>query len=404
MILHVDLNSFFARVEQQTHPSYRNRPIGILGKGHKGARTCVCAASPEAKKFGVKSGCSTYEARRLCPKIILVPPDYPKYLDVSRQFMTILHDTSPWVEIFSIDEAFIRVDGELDIAITVAQDIKTRLKQELGELITVSIGIAWGKVFAKLAGELHKPDGLVILDPTSWRNQVGELPVAEICGIGYRLSNHLQLLGVTTINDLHQADAGLLVARFGPSTGMHLWQIGQGIDLSPVISSQNLPTPQSIGHQITLDRDVRLDQLYPILMKLTQKVGRRLRRAGLAARNISLHFSLEIGGYWSGNRLHPTGIMTDPELNERIRQVWQSAPLPAGNLIRRVGVVTSHLLPIKLLTQPLFMDHKINELVTYSLDAIRDRYGDSAIEWGSGFATELGNLRDWRGPRAVLDI
>lgn len=431
MILHIDLNSFFARVEQQANPALRGQPIGILGKGHQGARTCVCAASPEAKRSGIKSGLSVREAQALCPSLILVPPDYPKYLDISRRFMTILEKFSPWVEIFSIDEAFLALkrqnpqspndkilnkNKDLEIrnlklgiteaaiqeAIFVAQLIKSRLKRELGDQITASVGIAWGKVFAKLAGELQKPDGLVVLDKATWLTRVGEMNASEICGIGYRLAEHLRLMGITTIRDLSRADAGRLVARFGPAVGMRLWQIGQGIDNAPVSPSTDLDPPKSIGHQVTLDRSAPWRTTYPTFVKLTQKVGRRLRRAGLEAHRLSLHVSFENGG-WGDTERHRPAIRDDAALLASLRSLWQAAPVAPFTRALRLGVVVSDLQVTGQQTLPLFPKSVIGEKITASLDAVRDRYGEASIEWGSGFTAELGNLRDWRGPRAVLD-
>ncbi len=454
MILHVDLNSFFARVEQQTQPQLRNKPIGILGKGHKGARTCICAASPEAKRFGIKSGFSVWEARRLCPKIILVAPDYAKYLDVSRQFMAILGEASPWVEIFSIDEAFIDLNRNtksearnskletnekfennkspirdvLDLknadlknclgfrtsdfeffnsdyqeAINVALQIKRRMRQELGELITASIGIAWGKVFAKLAGELQKPDGLVVLEKNSWLDRVGTLPASEVCGIGRRLEEHLRFMGIHTLNDLSRADAGVFVARFGPAAGMRLWQIGQGIDTAIVNPSHNLAPAKSIGHQVTLDRDWRLDQLEPMITKLTAKVGRRLRRSTQRAGELIVHLALSSGGYTAMSMRCRPGIDADSDLLRLANRLLHHINLPAFTAVRRVGVTSAHLSTQLDQMLPLFPERVREEQLTRALDVLRDRYGENVVEWGQGFGKSLGNLRDWRGPRAVLD-
>ncbi|MEK7461031.1 MAG: DNA polymerase IV [Patescibacteria group bacterium] len=451
MILHIDLNSFFARVEQQAQPALRNRPIGILGKGHKGARTCICAASPEAKIYGIKSGFSVWEAKQLCPELILVPPDYPKYLDISRRFMAILGEFSPWVEIFSIDEAFVALqrnekseipnskfetnhkfqnsrhraisnfshweighsfeirnlklgitEAELQEAIIVAQSIKTRLKQEFGNWITASVGIAWGKIFAKLAGELQKPDGLVVLEQKTWLDRVGNLSVGELCGVGYRLQEHLKNIGITTIRHLSQADAGQFVARFGPAAGMRLWQIGQGIDRSPVEPSHNLAPAKSIGHQITLDHDQTWRVVYPFVTKLLQKVGRRLRRAGLAAGRLSLHVSLA-GGDWGDSLRHQPALTSDAALLRSIHFLWQRARIHPSRPVIRLGVVASNLKPAGQPILPLFPALEREDALTKAIDKVRNHYGEGSIEWGSSFNTEIGNLRDWRGPRAVLD-
>jgi DNA polymerase-4 len=360
--------------------------------------------------------------------------------------MHILDSFSPWVEIFSIDEAFLalghnekfqipnnkfqiksksqipknppthglsisEIENYLELgawnlefqeAIKTSLAIKQRIRKEFGELITVSIGIAWGKVFAKLAGELQKPDGLVVLDKETWLERVGELSVGEICGIGYHLEEHLQTMGIKTIRDLSRADASQFVARFGPAAGIRLWQIGQGIDNAPVNPSSNLAPAKSIGHQITLDRDQPWRETFPIFTKLTQKVGRRLRRAGLLAGRVSLHASLVDDG-WGDNLRHRPEIGSDGALLASIRLLWQRAPIHPLRRVVRLGVVAGELGSPGQSILPLFPEVERDEAITKALDAVRDHYGEGSIEWGSGFGRELGNLRDWRGPRAVLD-
>lgn len=403
MVLHVDLNSFFARAEQQSQPHLRGRPIGILGKGHKGARTCVCAASPEAKLFGVKSGMSVWEARRLYPQILLVPPNYPKYLAISRGFIEILQRSSPWVEIFSVDEAFIDTKGGMAEAVATAQTIKATLYSELGELLTANIGIAWGKVFAKLAGELNKPDGLTVLEPATWLEKVGRLPIAELCGVGRQLEKRLAQLNVRTIRDLSQSDASMLVASFGPSTGMRLWQIGQGIDRAKVTPSHDLPPAKSIGHQITLDQDWSLAEISPIITKLTAKVGRRLRRSKQQAQEISLYLGLSNSSSVGNRQRCRPAISADSDLLRTAHHLYTGINLPRLTRIRRISVTSSGLSPRVEQTLPLFLERIREERLTNALDTLRDRHGETIIEWADGFGSSLGDLRDWRGPRAVLD-
>lgn len=450
-ILHIDLNSFFARAEQQANSQLRDKPIGVLGKGHKGARTCVVAASPEAKKWGVKSGMSVGETQKLCPPIILVPPNYPRYLDISRRFIAILDRFSPWVEIFSIDEAFVALSHDkfesrnpksetnpkeikstsqrtpefknLDLenclgfrasdfgftdaatqeAITTAHQIKYALKHELGELITASVGIAWGKIFAKLAGELKKPDGLTVLSPDTWLETVGQLPIDELCGIGHRLTNALNILGIRTIQHLTHADAGTLTARFGPSAGMRLWEIGQGIDRTSVAPHTELAAAKSIGHQVTLDRPQPIGTLWPTIAKLTNKVARRLRHSRLHTESFNLHLSLQNGNGW-GKSLTLQAAATDIRLQTAARKLYSEIPLAPHLQVFRVGVVASKLTAAAT-AQPLaiFPQEQRDEAITEALDHLRDTYGDDAISWGGAHAVDVGNLRDWRGPRAVLD-
>lgn len=404
MILHADLNSFFARVEQQARRDLRDRPIGILGKNHKGARTCICAASPEAKRYGVYSGSSVWQARQTCPDTIFVPPDYPKYLDVSRRFIEILHRVSPRVEIFSIDEAFVDIHGDVQNAIRAANFIKQCLRNQLGELITVSIGIAWGKTFAKLASDLVKPDGLVVLEKGTWPSKFGSLSVDNICGIGPKLAGHLATLQIRTLWELAQADAAFLVARFGPATGIRLWQIGQGIDTAPVISSDKLAAPKSIGHQTTLDQDCQLRALGPIVKTLATRVGRRMRRSGQRAGQLILNVELASGGYQMNRLRVRPAIVDDFDLKRSSLSLLENLPVPPLASIRQVSLTATGLTPNFAQRLPLFSEKIREEWISVVLDQLRDQYGDQSIMWADqvsrGSQPEL--LRDWRGPGAIL--
>lgn len=401
IILHIDLNSFFARVEQQAHPELRNAPIGILGKGHKGARTCVCALSPEAKRFGLASGCSTWEAQRLCPQIQLVPPDYPKYLDISRRFFDILGRFSPWVEIFSVDEGFVRLDPR-DDPLTVTRQIKDRFRAELGELVTASVGVAWGKTYAKIASDLMKPDGYVRLYPATWLGEIGHLPVNEVPGIGHRLGRRLRAIGIYQIRDLAAARAGRLVAAFGRSLGRWLELFAQGEDIRALLTNQAETPSQSVGHQVTLDRPTVAAETTRIILRLALKVGKRLRAGGYGAGRLSLGVTTR-QGQWIVSRVITSRSPSEPTLIDVTRLLVHRLDLSPETLLERVGVTASDLYPLPEHLPVLFGSEERDLAITRTIDRIDQRFGGRWIEWGHLAGVETGNLRDWRGPNAILD-
>ena len=194
-ILHLDMNSYFATVEQQLNPSLRNKPIGVIKAP---GRTCIIAASKEAKKYGVKTGTTTYDAKKLCPQIIFVPSNLNRYLEVTKKIIKIAENYSPIVDVFSIYEMFLDITDTQTLwsgwALQMAQEIKKKIK-EIGDCLTCSIGVAWSKLSAKTASEMQKPDGLTFLTPMNYELLTNNLLVSEICGIGESRAKYLQSRG-----------------------------------------------------------------------------------------------------------------------------------------------------------------------------------------------------------------
>lgn len=205
-ILHVDMNSYFATVEQQANPRLRGKPVGIIKAVGRG---CVIAASIEAKKYGVKTGMGVWDAQKLCPQIILVPSDMDKYFAVTEGLIKIISDYSPFVEVFSIDEAFIDVTDTLGLfaggAFEIALDIKRRIKEELGDWLKCSVGISYTRLLAKLGSEMQKPDGLTWLTPENYLTATERLAVEEVCGIGFARTKYLHNKGLYTLGQARAA-------------------------------------------------------------------------------------------------------------------------------------------------------------------------------------------------------
>ena len=253
-ILHVDMDAFFASVEQRVNPALRGRPVAVCGAN---ARTVILTASYEARAYGVKTGMMLHEAKALCPGLILVPGDHARYTDICRQLVAICRDYTPAVELFSVDEAFLDVTDSLALfggAEAIARAIKARVRGELG--LTASVGIAPNKLLAKLASGLNKPDGLVMVAPPDVPALLERLPVQELCGIGPALTRQLAELGIATCGALGRAPLYLLTARFGV-IGRTLSAMGRGEDDAPLVPIEAEPEAKSVGHSMTLERDVR---------------------------------------------------------------------------------------------------------------------------------------------------
>jgi DNA polymerase IV len=316
IILHVDFNSYFATVEQQANPRLRGKPIGVTG-GDRTKRTVIGAASIEAKQFGVKTGMQLYEARKLCPQIILVRGDSEKYLECTKRFLNILKDYSPYLEVFSIDEVFLelplpviarRYDEAIQLGIKpnqdcfalwarnddlvmIAQGIKKRIKSQIGEWLRVSIGISYNKLMAKLAGSLQKPDGLIVIpDQKTAIEVLDKVSLDEICGIGYRIKSRLNKLGIFNFKQLRQVPLEILLFEF-KSYGQFLYNGARGIDTRPIIPFYEKEEVKSVGHRLTMNRDsadpVEIKQ---ILLKLTELIARKLRAKKLVGRTVSCWF------------------------------------------------------------------------------------------------------------------
>lgn len=385
-ILHVDMNSYFASCEQQADPSLRGKPIVVSGKPH--IRSVVASASKEAKKLGVKSGMSTWEAKKVCPSLIFIPGDPEKYIAITNKLFTIFHSFTPYVEFFSVDEAFLDVTSTSPLfggAISIANSIKKHIKEEIGEWLTCSIGISFNKFLAKLASDLKKPDGLVIIDHNNLFTVLYSVDLTDFCGIGERIERRLNNLGIFTVSALAGTPVEILTQKFG-IYGETLHNMSLGIDHSPIVPTFATPPPKSYSHAFTLPFDTRdFFSVKKTLYRLSEKVGRRLRHDGFGAKIIHLYLRFSDFDGFSRQKKLGRFVFDGKEIYKEALGLFPSS---LSKAIRMIAVGVSDLSLQTLSPLPLFPEDRREQNLLKMMDLINDRFGEFTI----GRASYLGLL------------
>ena len=378
-ILHVDLDAFFAAVEQRDRPDLRGKPV-IVGGGAPTARGVVSAASYEARRYGVHSAMPLRTAYALCPQGVFLPVDGRKYQRVSREVMAILRRFTPLVEPISIDEAFLDVTASRALfgdGPTIAAAIKAAIVAEVG--LTASVGVATTKLVAKVASDLRKPDGLVVVPAGEEAAFLAPLPIGRLWGVGEKTAAALGEFGVTTIGDLAQIPEEILARRFGKHGGS-LGARARGIDPDPVGGGD---PAKSIGHEHTFDVDTSDPELIErTLLAMADGVASRLRSAGFKAGTVTVKIRDS-----SFRTITRQRTLADP--TDLAEPIWRIAlelarPEVRGLKVRLLGVTASHLGEREQLG--LFdagldagKGSERRRKATQAADAIRRRYGDRAV-------------------------
>lgn len=407
-ILHLDMDSYFASVEQMDNFKLRGKPVGVCGKPN--SRTVVSAASIEAKKYGVKSGMPTWQAKKLCPSIMLVPAHFHRYQELSRRVFGLLENYSPLLEIFSIDEAFLDITHRRDDPILLALEIKARVREEVGGYLSCSIGLAPNKLLAKLASGLEKPDGLtVLLEKEKIKQTLEKINLKQLCGIGSQILRRLNQLGIYTTRQLANFDENILRREFG-IYGKTLKLMGEGRDNSKVVPYFEMPAEKSMGHMYTLPADIyTLDEAKKVIYKLCEQVGERLRKKGMAGRTVAItlrfndftHFHKQ----YSLSRYINSGMdiyQVTESIIEKLKSKNEKPQLKSKNFlkpIRMVGVVVSNLINVQ--DQPLSLlaaDQK-QENLTQQIDKINQKFGEFTVAPVPAFVTNLFYAPDGRTKR-----
>lgn len=375
ILLHIDMNSFFASVEQQANPFLRGKPIGITGKQQK--RSIVATASIEAKRLGVKTAMSTWEALRICPSLILYPGDPEKYSDIKRRFNAIYREYTDRVEEFSVDESFLDLTHETQDyfgATCIALTIRERLKEEFGEYITASIGIAPNRLMAKLASGSMKPNGLTVTPPSEVINLLDRSQLQDLCGIGPRIEKRLSALGISTFEQLRQFPIYILEEEF-KSYGRWLHEAAWGRELVAVPTVHRSPDePKSYGHSYTLPSDTEdIKEMKRYLLGLCDRVAWRMRRDGHRATCVSVYARYHDFSGGGQQRIVKEPIADGLDL---FKTAWHILDQLRDDTkrIRLLGVSASSLVPEQT-TQSLFQKERRMHGVQQALDHLQHRYG-----------------------------
>lgn len=282
-IIHVDMDAFFAAVEQHDNPELAGKPVIVGGLGRRGV---VATASYEAREFGVHSAMPMSRARKACPDGIFIEPRFERYKEVSQKIRAIFHSYTKLVETISLDEAFLDVTKSLErfgSAVKIAEEIKARILQETG--LTCSIGVASNKFLAKLASELRKPNGFMVIHEDEVPKILDDLPVRKIWGVGKVMERRLNELGINTIGQLRNMPLEELKRRFG-KWGISLYKLSRGIDEQPVVPAREA---KSISREITFSNDLHdPEDIKKVLFELSEAVGKRLQANGLKGKTIEI--------------------------------------------------------------------------------------------------------------------
>ncbi len=381
-VLHLDMDAFFAAIEQRDYPLLRNKPV-IVG-GPVGSRGVVSTCSYEARRYGVKSAMPLHMAQKLCSTAIFIPPNGRKYVHVSRQVMSILQQFSPKVEPVSVDEAFMDVTGLARLygnEIELARKIKAAIRQQLQ--LTASIGIAPTKILAKLASGLQKPDGLAIIKQDEIEKKVFILPVENLWGIGKATTKTLAQMGIITIGDLAKYSEIKLKKVFGKNGPLMVQAAAGKLDL-PVLSLTEIPLEKSVGHEHTFWNDTAdLEEIRAQMLLLVQRVGRRLRRKKLQGRTITCKLRYDNFQTLTHRTSFNRHTNNEAEIFAVAKELFHQA-YEDGRKIRLIGISVSNLVPEQndVIGLPFIAEQmriKSDEQLYPAIDKIKDTYGEHAI-------------------------
>jgi nucleotidyltransferase/DNA polymerase involved in DNA repair len=381
-ILHVDMDAFYASIEQLDDPRLKGRPV-IVGadpkEGH--GRGVVAACSYEARKFGVRSALPIGRAWKLCPEGAFVRPRMKRYVEVSAQIMEVLRQFTNLVEPLSIDEAFLDITGSIALfgaPVQIAKAIKKQIREATG--LTASAGVAPNKFLAKIASDLKKPDGLVVVENDEIEGFLRDLPIARLWGVGPKTEDRLHEMGLHTIGAIRTRTQEDMARALGSNLGVHLHELAQGHDERPVVPNWE---PKSVSNETTFEEDTRdRDLLVQTIRRLAESVGRRLRRENYRARKVTLKIRFEPFDTHTRQTSVKRPIDGDEEIARLALGLFDQFSLERR--VRLIGVGTGEIVrPGEESTQMgLFDEPKKESVIDRTVDKIRERFGDDRIRRG----------------------
>ena len=284
-ILHVDCNKFYASVECLYRPEIRNKPVAV-GGSPESRHGIILTKNEIASKYGLTVGEPLWKARQKCPDLIIVPPNYPLYLRFSKLARKIYEDYSEYIEPFGLDESWLDVSGDMRSGEEIAQEIRKRVKEELG--ITVSVGVSFNKIFAKFGSDYKKPDAVTVINKENYKDIIFPMPCSDLLMVGRSTTKKLNFYGIKTVGDLANTDIEFLKSVFGKN-GEMLWNFANGLDSSPVKHKDDAPPLKSVGNSTTTPRDlISVADVKTVFRVLCESVSRRMREQGLKGKTISI--------------------------------------------------------------------------------------------------------------------
>ena len=391
-ILHSDLNCFYASVEMMLDPSLRGKAVAVCGCTED-RHGIVLAKSELAKKAGVKTGMVNWEAQRLCKDLVIVPPQYDQYLKYSKLTQAIYNRYTDLIEPVGMDECWLDVSGSRNAcgdSMTIAESIRKTVREELG--LTVSIGVSFNKIFAKLGSDMKKPDAITEITEDTFKEKIWGLPCSELIYCGSATTKKLDRMGIRTIGQLAQADPRLLQNSLGVN-GYALWSYANGKDTSRVMHRDFVSPVKSVGHGITCNADlVNEDEVWKVMLSLTQDIGHRLRLHGLSARGVQIAVR--------GNDLFGSQYQTKLPFKTQLPSEIATAAFHIFKSnygwrthVRAVTVRAIDLVPVNATEQlSLFNDNERRERrerLQDCVEEIRGRFGKEALT----YCALLGDLK-----------
>lgn len=396
VILHCDCNSFFASVETALNPEYKNVPMAVCGSVED-RHGIVLAKNELAKKFGIQTAETVYSAKRKCPGLVLASPHYDKYCEYSKRVNKIYADYTDLIEPFGIDESWLDVTASqrfFGSGNFIAEKIRSRVKEEIG--ITVSIGVSFNKVFAKLGSDYKKPDAITVIDKTNFQSIVYPLPASDLLFVGKKTAESLKNIGIFTIGDLAACPLETLALRFG-KMGEMLFKYSRGLDDSPVCSGAD-EDAKSVGNGFTFKHDlITKDDCRLAVDYLCDEIGSRLRNKGLKCSTVCVSIkddNLKVIQRQNGISV-PTDISSEiaDHAFEILKREWN-----IGNPIRTITVTATNLIKHEneMIQMDFFADQDEEELRSkvrlkeQTVDLIKKKYGSSAIVRGAVIDNDIG--------------
>ncbi|RJR32134.1 hypothetical protein C4569_00255 [Candidatus Parcubacteria bacterium] len=378
------MNSYFASVEQQANPFLRGKPVGVCA--YLAPNGCIIASSIEAKKLGITTGCRVKEAKKIHSDVILIENEPAKYRSTTEKIFSILADYTERIEPYSIDEAFMDLTGycqSLSLAQKIGRQIQTRIKKEVGEWLKSKIGISTTRWLAKFIADIAKPDSVNIITPKKAPKIYSRVKLTDAWGINFRMENRLNRLGIYNLNDLKNYPVQNILTALG-KPGYFLWANVNGIELEGV-KTQDEIKPKSIGHSYCLPKHTTDTNYHlSVLMKLCEKVGRRLREQKLEAKSMSLYWSyVSSGGFYKIFKV-PEKLFITIDIYNLAAKIFLAKKI--GQKIRMLAVSVGNFSGLSR-QMNLFNDVLSKKNIAQTMDKINDKYGDYTIAYGQMWGT-----------------